>query len=357
LSLPSRCASPWLDRAKSYRSFLITGQFQNALAGPTGSILPFNHLAYEALLFVPFSLLKYRPAYVAFFVINLILLAVCYRLLRPKIAALAELWTSLPLVLFACYFPVAVALAQGQDSIILLTLLIAALTFLERGHALRAGLCVGLTLFKFQFTLPILVLFLAWRWWRAVAGCVLASVAAAALSLRVTGVAMFEAYLRSLISMSTSLNQVQEQRYLIHPESMPNLRGALCTLAGHHVPNTLVQTLIIICSGLLLLFAARARPSFPLAVAVAVLVSYHGLIHDAVLLIIPLGLFVASSLDGDSALKRWTTYLSAVVLVAPTLLMLGGGYTYFLMALPILGMVLTGGRVARTGPVPRLALP
>src|SRR5437762_10827022 len=37
---------------------------------PIPTHLPVNHLAYEHLLFAPFSLLRYKPAYVIFFEVN-----------------------------------------------------------------------------------------------------------------------------------------------------------------------------------------------------------------------------------------------------------------------------------------------
>ena len=322
----------------------VSGQFQNALVSPAEGTLPFNHLAYEALIFAPLSLLSFRSAYLLFLLANLAMLSICFNILRPHLLALAEIWRFLPAALFVCFYPVTVALIQGQDSILLLTLMTAAFTSVERGRPLRAGICVGLTLFKFQFTIPVFVLFLAWKWRRAAAGCVLASAAAGCLSLWVTGLAGFGTYVRSLVSMSAALKTTaQQQLYAIHPEAMPNFRGLFSTLAGQHTPHAVVQALILLCSGFLLFLAARRRPSFPLAIGVAVLVSYHGLIHDAALLVIPLGLLVVASRNGSSTLSGWTVAWAAVVLVAPTLLMLEGG-PYFLMAVPVLGMVVAGAR-------------
>src|SRR5262249_36619669 len=47
---------------------------QNLVPVPTH--LPVNHLAYEHLLFVPLSLLAYKPAYLIFFAVNLVLAGV-----------------------------------------------------------------------------------------------------------------------------------------------------------------------------------------------------------------------------------------------------------------------------------------
>ena len=95
--------------------------------------MPFNHLAYESVLFAPFSLLKYRPAYFAFFALNLAILMAAFRLFTPYLGSLEQLWGFLPTATFVCFLPVALALAQGQDSIILLTLLICAARALDGG--------------------------------------------------------------------------------------------------------------------------------------------------------------------------------------------------------------------------------
>ena len=72
--------------------------FQNRLVSPGDIALPFNHLAYEALLFVPFSLLSYRAAYFALLGFNLTGLAITFKLLRPGMKNLAAIyrWYRLP---------------------------------------------------------------------------------------------------------------------------------------------------------------------------------------------------------------------------------------------------------------------
>jgi hypothetical protein len=110
-------------------------------------------------LFAPFSLLKYRTAYFAFFLLNLAILGAAFKLFRPYLGSLEREWVFLPAATFVCFLPVALALAQGQDSIILLALLICAARALDGGMDFRAGIFVGLTLFKFQYGLPIALLF------------------------------------------------------------------------------------------------------------------------------------------------------------------------------------------------------
>lgn len=310
-------------------------RFQNAVVSPEDVALPFDHLAYEALLLAPFSMLEYRAAYIAVLIVNLLLLALSLRLLSPKIAGLAQLWSWLPVAMFACFLPVAIALIQGQDSILLLTLMAAACVLLDRGHESIAGAFVGLALFKLQFAIPIALLFFVWRRWRFAAGFALAGTFVLALSLWMAGVGGFAAYAHALVSMSARLSTAADQyRYGIYPAQMPNLRGL--TYAALYFSPRSVQVITALCSVLVLLYASFKRPSFSLAIVVALLVSYHGLIHDMSLLVIPAGRMFAAGLAGRPGNTKRMIALAVTLLVAPAVLFQTGGF-YCLLALPLLG--------------------
>jgi hypothetical protein len=79
--------------------------------------LPFNHLAHEAFLYAPFSVLRYQRAYCVFLIFNLLLMWLAYRCLSPYLKNLAEIWRWLPAAIFIGFIPAGAALMQGQDSI------------------------------------------------------------------------------------------------------------------------------------------------------------------------------------------------------------------------------------------------
>jgi hypothetical protein len=81
----------------NYRSNGAQLHFQNRLVSPGDIALPFNHLACEALLFVPFSLLSHRAAYFALLGLNVTGLAITFKLLRPGMKNLAAIYRWLPL--------------------------------------------------------------------------------------------------------------------------------------------------------------------------------------------------------------------------------------------------------------------
>src|SRR5712671_261469 len=61
----------------------VQHQLEDELVSREKLSLPFNHLAFEALLFVPLSLLPYTWAYPASILVNFTLLLISYRLLSP----------------------------------------------------------------------------------------------------------------------------------------------------------------------------------------------------------------------------------------------------------------------------------
>lgn len=315
-------------------------EFQTKLVGPVDMALPFNHLAYEALLFVPLSLFGFRTAYLIFFALNLGLLALCLVLLNPYLMALRKIWSYLSIAIFASFYPVTCSLIQGQDSIIMLTLMVVALACRRKGRDTWSGILVGLTLFKFQFGIPMFFLFLAWKWWRCALGFLASTAIVIGTSVCVVGFHGMRSYVRSLASMSVGLKTAQQQSfYGIHPALMPNLRGFFSVVGGHYVSHVTIQILTLVCSALLLVAAARKASSFALAITVSVLISYHCLIHDAVLLLLPVALVAAESAEKDWRSTRWTLALLAAIIVTPTLLTQVGN-SYWLLSIPLSILVL-----------------
>ena len=302
---------------------------QNEVVSPGSMALPFNHLAYEALLLSPLSLLPYRTAYFVFAIVNLILLALSFRILRPYFGDLSCLPRWLPLALPLGFLPTTFAISEGQDSILLLLLMSFACVLLAREREREAGAVLALTLFKFQFALPIAFLYLCWRRWRFVEGFLGCTAIVVTLSFAMVGPASAAAYVKELLLMSVRLSAQGQVRYGIHPELMMNLRGFIYLLGHEHFAPAAIQVITVVLSLAALIWCSTRRPSFPFAVAVAVLVSYHCFTDDAVLLLIPLATIIG---------KR-SVLIAGAVLSAPTLL-LCIAHTFPLMVIPLVAMIL-----------------
>lgn len=295
-------------------------KFQNQVVGPAQGALPFNHLAYEALFYAPFSLLTYRHAYIAFLFANLLILAAAIRILRPLFSPLAQLWTYLPVAIVVCFLPVAIALIEGQDSLILLALFAAATSKWYSGKDLEAGIFLGLTLFKFQYAIPIAILLFVWRRWRVLTGFTLSGLAVTGISFLLAGTAGMVSYAKSILAMSAKYSSANGVLYGIHPDGMANLRGIAYVWTGGSISAT--HWIVLIGSAVVMLLGALKRPSLPVALLTAMLVSYHQVIADTSLLVLPIGLAVSNKVrEITTRNDALVIVLCSIAIIAPTFLL------------------------------------
>lgn len=312
-----------------------TKKFQDQTVGQEKLALPYNHLAFESLLHVPFSLLSYRSAYFAFLVFNLIILGLAAKRFVPYLAPLRTFWSMFPLAFMICFLPVTMALIEGQDSIILLALMTAACVAHWNHKEGQAGFLIGLSLFKFQYALPIAFLFFVWRKWRFIGGFAIAALVVTLLSLLVLGPAGVASYAHYLPGASSNFSAANDVRLGIHPEGMPNLRGLLYALSGNSGKFTNAATAVL--SGVVLVWAALRRPSLPGAILAAMLVSYHQMISDTTLLLVPLGVFLLGLINQVGRAPVWPALVAVSAFVAPSLLLFANT-RFYLEVLPIMAL-------------------
>jgi len=301
--------------------------FQNTLVSNDERALPFIRPAYQALMFVPFSLLPYRTAYLGFLLLNLLLLALAFLMLQPRLRGLSRVWPGLPPALFLGFYPVALALMQGQDSILLLALLAAALVSLERNRDLTAGALAGVGLFKFQIVVPIVLLFLLWRRWRFVKGFMFSAILVGLLSFITSGWAETVVFVHSLLSVGAGLPAVPGGiNFPLRINIMANLRGLIYGLASLRAPQRWLQVTTLLLSSLVVI-SVRARgrqqrggDALVLAITAGVVVSYYLFIHDLSILLIPIVLtldrFISRNGTGEP-FGRAAAAISALLFVAP----------------------------------------
>lgn len=289
--------------------------------------LPYNHPPFEALLFVPFSFLAYLPAYLTWNAVNLGLLCMALRILRPHVALLQtrSLW-----VWFLCavaFFPIFACLLQGQDMLLFFFLLVAAYVSLRQGSDLLAGCWLGMGMFRPHLVLPLAIILLFSGKRKAVLGVAGSASAMAAISIAVVGWRGFLNY----PSQVWSLEQVMGRGFIFRGD-MPNLRGFVVAFFRDGQP--LALTLTAVASVFLLILAIRLFRSaehegnlelgFSASVLVAVLVSYHAFVYDLGLLFLP-AIFLAdrARLTPRDEMRRvrWESVVSVVTLFSTPLLL------------------------------------
>lgn len=326
-------ASALYDLAAQYR-MQLTFTDVPIRQGP----LPFNHPPFETLLFVPFTLLDYWPAYLLWTALNLVMLAASVAVLRRHFSQLAPVS---PVVLglgTTAFFPVAIGIIQGQDVILLLFLFALAIISLDRGNDAVAGVLLGAGLFRPQLVVP-LVVFVAIRRWRVLVGFSPVALVLGAISVAITGWRGPLDYARFVLHLEGTSARA------FGPKVVPNLRGLVEQLPGLS-PSGVWAVLLILASSLLVFFVALRRIHNGrdsaifvsiLAAVSTILISFHALVYD-VSLLLPMVLFLLSRTLGVSGTKidTWTILLTILLLLTPLYVFLWlvvGGFVWFSLIL------------------------
>jgi hypothetical protein len=272
--------------------------------------LPYNHPPFEALVFLPLAHFPYFTAYLLWNLINLMLLIALVFLLRPHLSLLQQWPVGSWMLVLLSFFPIFIALLQGQDIILLLFVLGLVLVALEKKADLVAGCCLGLGLFRFHLVLPLALVLLWQRRSKALFGFLLVSCSLIVISIAVVGEATALSYPWYLWHLA----QIAGRGAML-PSDMPNLRGLLEAFPSERIPRALTHALVGLTSvSLLLLAAARGKTraggsslhlGFSLVLVLTVLVSYHAMPHDLSLLILPV-LLLANYLQNNPALQKGT---------------------------------------------------
>jgi hypothetical protein len=300
------------SEATQYR---IEQRFSSGVTIRQGA-LPYIHPPFEALLFVPLTALPYVWAYLSWNAVGLAALGLSLQLLRARIPFLQQASTSFWVLTSFALFPVFIGFLQGQDSMLVLLVLVMVYLSLSRGGDFRAGCWIGLGLFRFHLMLPLIFLLLWQRRGRAIAGLASASAIVILLSAAAAG---WQSTLQYPMHV-WRLEKVMGIHGTVIPLQLANVRGLLTWIAPFF--NKLTSDAIVLAISLVLLvFTARTWRicrahtfdiGFAFAMIVTVLISYHTMPYDLVILILPLILL-------GNHLSR--TGGSDVALLGPMLLM------------------------------------
>jgi len=294
--------------------------------------LPYNHPPFETILFVPFTLLKYWPAYLVWTALNLIMLAASVVLLRrqfPQLAAVPPIVLGLGATAF---FPVAIGLIQGQDVILLLFLFVLAIICLERGNDAVAGALLAAGLFRPHLVVPLVVL-LAIRRWRILLGFVPVALLLVGISVAIMGWSVPFDYVRFVLRVERT------GAGGFGPHAVPNLRGLIADLPGLSFSGRVTAVLVLASSVVVFFLALRrirnGRDSIlfasGLAAVTTILVSFHALSYDLTLLL-PTALCLLSRLAGVEGKKAEGKKIDARTILLVVLLFLTPLYIFLLLA-------------------------
>ena len=270
-------------RADLYNPDVYMATQQRLLPGlPPDEVKTYTHTPYELLAYLPFSFLPYRAAAYAWIGFTMLLAVLCGRLLGSYAAVLG----------LAPLIPV---LVYQQDSVIALLLLTLCWRLLQSDKLVPAGLMLGLALFKFPLVLPLTLVLVLWKP-RLLKGFVISGAVVFVVSLLLVGSAGLHSYVDYIWHMARDSSAAVSPQHQVDPRHMPTLRGVIYEIASGGarvgaswtVPVTTLAALVLLLAGWKFMrSAAPDELKFSLAVLLAILLSYHSLLHDLVLLAIP----------------------------------------------------------------------
>lgn len=315
----------------------IESRFQHELVSRTPA--PYTHLPYEAVAFAPFSLVNYRTAYWLFLLANLLFTGLALVLSNTG----GRDWLSRCVLI--SFFPLSAAIADGQDSIVLLLVVTVACWLFTRSRPLSAGVILAFGLFRFQLILPIAALMLVWRRWRLAAGFAISTIAVLAVSAIAGGFQQLNVYAMRLASLGGVTGSTAG--YAISTSQLRRMVSLRALFGNALASGPLARVLTLAVSVALLIWTAlqgrrlAARQQFVLAIGFSVLVSYHLFVYDLALLLVPL----AAALE--LALKRDSRYAQTAVLLLLVAVPLGVLWRPFLLALPLSAFLILLARALR----------
>jgi Glycosyltransferase family 87 len=309
--------------------------------------LPFNHLPYELLALLIPAKFSFPVAHALWAAINIFLLAVMLARLFPFLEAQHR--PLFAMMLFA-YFPTITALKMGQDSVITALLLVETFVSLKRTRYAIAGGLLALGLYKPQFVLPIVGIFLLHRRWSAILGFLSAGLLLGAISLAMVG-------WDGLMGLFSLWLPMIQRGNVVWPELMTNLRGLvymILDLGGlSGATNILTLGLSIVAYVISLRLWPRSADErdelfdmrFALAIVMTVLVSFHLYSYDGALLAISLIIMLNRVLKEPRAYPARHRLFLAILIVlflplVPNVLLGMAMLAWWALPLPVLFAVM-----------------
>jgi Glycosyltransferase family 87 len=293
-----------LEAQKLVQQKLIGGSFANG-------VLPFVNPPYVATLFGALGRLSLGVGYWVWAAMNVGLLVVLFSLLRKIVGVDTVQWRRYALWAIAAA-PVWSTLMGGTFSLWVCVGVAGFVLAMQESREVSAGVWLGLVAFKPQYLPAILVLLVARRSWRALAGFAGAMVALLAVSLPWVGVDGYRKFFSLLASFTN-----KGAKFSAHSELMWNVRGLLTRLIErgslsaansdswltlkHDALTSRISLALFACGLLAVVWARKFHLRFHLALTICLMVilSPHGHVHDTILMLVAVAL--AWSIAAESA--------------------------------------------------------
>jgi len=245
-----------------------------------------------AALVAPMSVLPLQVAFAVWLAIQLGLLAVCFHWASRKFGCEALAWGALS-------GPAFIGLACGQDTSLMLAIVLAGYVLAERGRDRLAGMVWGLALIKFNLFLLFPLAMLATRRWRMLQGFAVTACGLGIFSWLVLGQEGLRLYLHLL--SSTGIQKLNPA-----PGLMINVQSLTANLGIQSQAFTIAAITLVLAVGWVAIRQAPLWRWLSLVLVVSLLVAPHVFAYNGAMLLLPtwFGIFVSAS--------KWTRIAAAV---------------------------------------------
>jgi len=316
-----------------------------------------NHPPFEALLFAPLARLSYVKAYILWGAINVLLWLFSQYLL----------WRHTPIsrhshfcfLLCFLFFPFWFALVIGHTTLLLLFLFTLTFVCLQRGRDFRAGVFLGLGLFKFPIVLPFALICFLRSKWKLMAGFTATASLLGVVSVIVVGPAGVRSYADLLIDI---INNPNKPAYISMRawKQMPTLRGLFAALLTRRLVPLQIGVLVALSAALICFMAWRwrredRRPGgkslglmFAAALTVSVVTAPHLYVYDLTLMLLAMLLVIGSSQwSEESVQRRILIVVIAILYFPPIYLLLLRWHAMYILAPALVAFALAAISLAR----------
>jgi len=286
--------------------------------------MPYVRPPFEALVFLPLAYFSYPTALAIWSVLKIgILYYALSTLQETGIQPLYPPW--LEVVLCLGFFPVFLDLYQGQDSLLLFSLVAVALRNLYLQRDSSAGAVLALGLFKFHLVIPLLAMLSLVGRPRILRGFLPVGMALVAISVGVAGADVLKSYPAYLFELNHAAGVG-----MVTAQSMPNLRGLLTSMVGRApypgpVHWILLPLAIVALAGAVWIWRRDRGPhrlvlGYSLALVTTIVTSYYSYTYDLILLLVPalvLGGRFSQQSQSWTANDRFTICILLLLICSP----------------------------------------
>ena len=275
--------------------FQYQGDLQKKLISPTPfwGIMPFTYPPYAAMALSPFSIFKLPFAFAIWIFLTLAATVLSafwlHRFLTPGWLKQAGLTFSQLLILIFSFFPFVEGFQVGQNHGFTLLLITGIVIFTLTEKWYLAGFMAGLMIYKPQFIIGFLILWIVWRKYKPLAAFIITGLSWTGVFILKHGFVPIQAYLSS-IPVILRMTFLQGEYLEVTPY------GLLTSI----LPSSWWQGILVFSQVLTIILGfglgyyafirrkqplSNQKPALMLAILYPLLVAPHTLLHDLIILI------------------------------------------------------------------------